>query len=357
MKEPRPEPASPRSSAGAGHDDLDVREVLLRAHRFLELEDVLDVLRETIAAWTGVDGAFVFLKGDRPGTYVEASSSRPGGDARGRLLAEIDEAALEMLVREGAETVVEGLGPFAAGTAAWPGRLPEHSVAFPARGRDGRLGGVILALGLPPEPEGRAAVHRLLGGAVEAVGNALDVAAIKELVIRDDTAQCFNRRHFEESLPEELSRATRFKSALSLIFFDMDNLKEVNSRHGHAMGSQTLREVSQRVRTKIRKFDKLFRFGGDEFCILLPETEWHGALEVAERVREAIAGNSFLTEHVSDPAGVKMTASFGISSYPLHARSGKDLVQRADRAMQRIKNGTKNSIAIAEILGDGNDES
>jgi len=118
------------------------------------------------------------------------------------------------------------------------------------------------------------------------------------------------------------------------------------------MGSRSLYEVSLRVRSKIRKFDKLFRFGGDEFCILLPETEWHGALEVAERVREAIAGRKFLQGLIADPEGIEITASMGIASYPLHARTKEEMVVRSDRAMQRIKNGTKNSIAIAEILGD-----
>ena len=103
------------------------------------------------------------------------------------------------------------------------------------------------------------------------------------------------------------------------------------------------------MRAKVRKFDKLFRFGGDEFCIVLPETEWHGALEVAERVRVAIAGKPFLGDRMGDRSGVKMTASFGISSFPLHARTKGDLLERADWAMQRIKNGVKNSIAIAEI--------
>ena len=122
----------------------------------------------------------------------------------------------------------------------------------------------------------------------------MQVRAIRELTIKDDTASCYNRRYFEEFILEEMSRANRFKTPMSLIFFDMDNLKDVNTRLGHAAGSRTLLEVSERVRGKIRKFDKLFRFGGDEFCIVLPETEWHGATEVAERVREVISGRPFL---------------------------------------------------------------
>jgi diguanylate cyclase (GGDEF)-like protein len=136
-----------------------------------------------------------------------------------------------------------------------------------------------------------------------------------------------------------------------LIFLDMDNLKEVNAAHGHAMGSGTLYEVSVRVRSKIRKFDKLFRFGGDEFCIVLPETEWHGALEVAERVRDAIASKPFLLREL-EGKGVPMTASLGVASFPLHARTQKELIERADRAMQKVKNSGKNGIGIAETEGE-----
>ena len=197
---------------------------------------------------------------------------------------------------------------------------------------------------------------RLLEMTQPAVDNSLRVLSMRDLVIKDDTAHCFNRRHFEESLPEELARASRYRSPLSLIFLDMDNLKSVNSRFGHAMGSQTLYEVSVRVRSKIRKFDKLFRFGGDEFCIVLPETEWHGALEVAERVRDSIASKPFLVRDVNEGKGVPMSASLGIASYPLHARTRAALIQRADRAMQKVKKATKNAIGISEIEEQDDDE-
>jgi diguanylate cyclase (GGDEF)-like protein len=203
----------------------------------------------------------------------------------------------------------------------------------------------------PEEGELEQVAH-LLRMVRPAVGNALRVLAMRELVIKDDTARCFNRRHFEEFLPEELSRASRFRSPVSLIFLDLDNLKQVNNRYGHSMGSRTLYEVSVRVRSKVRKFDKLFRFGGDEFCIVLPETEWHGALEVAERVRDVVASRPLLVRELGGKTGISMSVSLGIASFPLHARNQRDLVQLADRAMQKVKQEGKNAIGIAEIAGD-----
>jgi diguanylate cyclase (GGDEF)-like protein len=214
----------------------------------------------------------------------------------------------------------------------------------------------LIWLGFENEPSAAicSRLDELLEHARPAVGHAMQVVGLRRLIIKDDTAACFNRRYFEEFLPEELARAARFRSPVSLIFLDMDNLKEVNTLHGHSMGSQTLLEVSRRIRNRIRKFDKLFRFGGDEFCIVLPETEWHGAVEVAERVREAITASAFLQEDIGG-GGIGMTASLGIASFPLHARTQKDLISTADRAMQQVKKKSKNAVGIAETTGENDD--
>jgi diguanylate cyclase (GGDEF)-like protein len=267
------------------------------------------------------------------------------------------------------------LAPLATTMAADDSRLESLRIAVSSRGALDWAEGAFplaadgvraLAVPLRAEPDAVVAAVVLLDPARDvagtltdlahairpAVANAMQVRAIRELTIKDDTASCYNRRYFEEFILEEMSRANRFKTPMSLIFFDMDNLKDVNTRLGHAAGSRTLLEVSERVRGKIRKFDKLFRFGGDEFCIVLPETEWHGATEVAERVREVISGRPFLTATRGPQGAQPMTASFGIASFPLHARTKEELVQRADRAMQSVKTTTKNGIATAERRRD-----
>ncbi|MEE9127202.1 MAG: GGDEF domain-containing protein [Planctomycetota bacterium] len=165
----------------------------------------------------------------------------------------------------------------------------------------------------------------------------------RELMIRDDQTQSFNRRYFESFLKEEFIRAMRYGSSLSLIFIDLDNLKRVNELHGHTMGSKAIRKVADRVMPLIRTVDKLFRYGGDEFCVVLPETGWQGALEVAERLRISVESAPFL----QDVGGVELTASFGVASYPEHAGSREELVRAADAAMYRIKQSGKNSISVA----------
>lgn len=333
--------------------DPEFVQALLAVYRQFELGEQLEALLESTVLWSGAScGVGMGAVEDRR-TIVPLAGTIPPDDDRFKAFGPMDPRRVRDWLGGGVE-VFAGLGPFEAVVGAWPGGTPPYTVVLPVRSSERSWAGVLLLIvDRPPDADCLSRIEQLLELARPAVGHALQVLSMRELVIKDDTARCFNRRYFEEFLPEELSRASRFRAPISLIFLDMDNLKEVNQRHGHAMGSRTLYEVSVRVRAKIRKFDKLFRFGGDEFCIVLPETEWHGAMEVAERVRDAIGSKPLLLREVGGD-GVPMTASLGVASFPLHARTQKALIERADRAMQRVKDAGKNAIGIAEI--EGNDD-
>jgi diguanylate cyclase (GGDEF)-like protein len=341
-----------RPVAGEGVRDPEFLEALVGIHQHLEFTDLLQELLERAIEWSGADCGFGLGPGAERTWIVPLASSVAPDDPRFRAFTRLDPASVKKWLNVGVQ-LFEGLGPFASTLVAWPSPPPAYTVAAPVVGTSGEWAGFLLLAGeSAPDQQALDRVESLLGRARPAVAHALQVLTMRELIIKDDTAHCFNRRYFEEFLPEELSRASRFRAPLSLIFLDMDNLKQVNSTHGHAMGSCTLLEVSTRIRGKIRKFDRLFRFGGDEFCILLPETEWHGAMEVANRVSESVRSNPFLVKELGGE-GIKMTASLGIASYPLHARNKQDLIQLADRAMQHIKATGKNSIGVAESIGEG----
>jgi diguanylate cyclase (GGDEF)-like protein len=118
----------------------------------------------------------------------------------------------------------------------------------------------------------------------------------------------------------------------------------VNNFYGHLTGSRTLQEVAKRILSAVRTIDKVVRFGGDEFCIILPETDQEQAVAVANRVRKSLTSTPFFL----DPnVEISITASFGIACFPTHALSKDDLIRQADAAMYRVKSTTKNAVGVA----------
>jgi len=325
-------------------------EAVLRVHREMELAAQVRVLVEVASSWTSGAFAVGFATAGDGRTLAPVTGMGGEDDPRFQSFLALTPTQVGAWLADGPR-VCEGLGSFSAAAPDWPGPGPSHSISAAVHDTTGKPAGALLVcVERAPTSEVLDRLGRLIDLCRPALDNGLRVLALRELVIKDDTAHCFNRRYFEEFLPEELARASRFRSPVSLIFLDMDNLKQVNNRHGHAAGSRILCEVATRVRGRVRKFDKLFRFGGDEFCIVLPETAWHGALEVAERVRDAISARPFLEADGGE--GVRMSASLGIASFPLHARTQPDLIECADRAMQRVKGTGKNAIGVAALDGD-----
>ncbi len=223
-----------------------------------------------------------------------------------------------------------------------------EALLVPLDASTGRAG-LLLALcaegpGFPPGTEERA--EALADELVPALDNLRTVDSLRELVIRDDTADCFNRRYLDQTLEDEAARARRFGGRFAVIFLDMDNLKDVNTHHGHAAGSRVLYEASVRISRSVRSIDRLFRYGGDEFVALLPGTGLEGALEVAERVRRELAATAF---EVPSGASVFLTASTGVAAWPEHGPSGRRVVEAADGAMRRVKKAGKDGVAAAPL--------
>lgn len=170
-------------------------------------------------------------------------------------------------------------------------------------------------------------------------------AQLKQTTLQDDLTTAFNRRHLDAYLEEELERSRRYGRTFSMLFFDMDHLKTVNDRYGHLAGSRVLREVAQIIQDKLRKSDRLFRYGGDEFVVTLPETGAAGALRVANRLRRAVRGHRFLA---TEGRTVSLTASFGVATFPHDGSSQEEMIRVADQAMYRVKSKTRDGVAARE---------
>jgi diguanylate cyclase (GGDEF)-like protein len=262
---------------------------------------------------------------------------RSAADA-GSLLADLASDALVMVVvhheREGILTALRPTHARDAASAVRP--PPVVVVGCPDAASVGRAlaSGADFALRADADGSEVAATCR----------SAMELHDLSKLSLKDDLTTAWNRRYFERCLAEGLDRATANDKPLSLIFLDIDNLKAVNARHGHSMGSHVLREVATRLLRTVRASDAVMRYGGDEFCVVLPGLALQAAIEVAERLREAIASEPFAVE----PTGrVSLTASFGVATYPEHAKDLAGLVAAADGAMLAIKDRQKNGIHVA----------
>ncbi len=180
-----------------------------------------------------------------------------------------------------------------------------------------------------------------------ALTNSLHVEKTKQLTTLDDLTSCYNRRFFDEYIEIVFQKAREKNKKFSIIFMDLDNLKEVNTKYGHLVGSQILKVIAEKTIEAVRGIDKVCRFGGDEFCIILPDTDSKGAKRVAERIRENITKNEYFLKDYPD---VKVTASFGIATYPDHGDSPEALIKVADNAMYMVKMQGKNGIFLPESI-------
>jgi diguanylate cyclase (GGDEF)-like protein len=169
-----------------------------------------------------------------------------------------------------------------------------------------------------------------------ALRNALLLDQIRRLAATDALTGLANRRTLEEMLEREISRATRHGDDVTLVMLDLDHFKNLNDTHGHQVGDEVLRHVGRQLSGQCRDFDTPARYGGEEFAVILPRCSQEEAVEVAERMRRALAQG--------DPP-VPITASAGVATFPPQAGGPDALIRAADRALYRAKGAGRDQTA------------
>jgi diguanylate cyclase (GGDEF)-like protein len=168
------------------------------------------------------------------------------------------------------------------------------------------------------------------------------VATIYDSSLKDELTRLYNRRALEEFAPKEVARAQRFEHSLSVLLIDIDKFKQINDVYGHQAGDHVLRTIGRILRIETRKNDFSFRYGGEEFLVLLPETNKNQAKVVAEKLRNVIERTTML------PSNREFcTASFGVSEL-LANEHWERLIERADRALYDAKNQGRNRVVLSE---------
>src|SRR5271163_4655325 len=222
-------------------------------------------------------------------------------------------------------------------------------VAVPVRFREQCLGVIELINCVGPEgfsPRDLALLEALADYAAIAIENARHVKKIHELTITDDCTSLYNARHMGFILETEIYRSQRYNYEFSLVFIDLDHFKQVNDTHGHLVGSRLLAEIGNALKARCRLIDFAFRYGGDEFVILLPQTSKENALNVARRLHKLIRGTPWLAP---EGLNVRVTPSLGVASYPTDSRTKEGLLHLADEAMYLVKNTNRDSVAAANV--------
>ncbi|MBI5748046.1 MAG: sensor domain-containing diguanylate cyclase [Nitrospinae bacterium] len=179
-----------------------------------------------------------------------------------------------------------------------------------------------------------------------AIENAKYFNKVRELTTIDDLTHLYNKRTLHTRLKYEIERAKRFESDLSLIFIDLDYFKEINDKYGHICGDNLLKEFGRLVLKIIRNVDIAYRYGGDEFLILMTETSKKNAVLAAERLGKAIKKKLFLKE---DKINLHVSASIGTATFPMDAKNREDLIKVADVNMYKFKSRVRNKVTRLPI--------
>jgi diguanylate cyclase (GGDEF)-like protein len=184
----------------------------------------------------------------------------------------------------------------------------------------------------------------LIGALADMIAVAVDNANLheekKRQAVTDGLTGISNRRHFSEEFTKEFNRAKRYGTSLSLVIVDLDFLKKINDTFGHHVGDEAIKAIGNVVGKSCRGVDTAARFGGEEFCLILPETNLDDAMALAERVRKLI--NEI---YIEGPGNI--SASIGVAAFPLHAQEQGELFERADQALYAAKQGGRNRVCAA----------
>jgi diguanylate cyclase (GGDEF)-like protein len=313
----------------------------------LDLGDILNRIMENVKTMIKAEAWSVLIVDQETGELVfERTNNRKNKETQ-KTRMKLGEGIAGWVAREGIPVVV----PDVSKDERFMGKI-DKAILFKTKSLicvpmtiKGQVLGVLefvnKTTGDPFNREDLDLLMRLVDLTAVAVERTSLYQKMTELALTDDLTKLFNSRYLNRTIEIEIQRSTRYKTSLSLIFMDIDYFKRINDQFGHLIGSKVLVEMGQLLLKSLRSIDIVARYGGDEFVIVLPQTTPNAAVIIAERMRKSIEQNTFLKK---EGYALKLTASFGVASYPESAHSKEELIKIADEAMYSVKHQTRNAV-------------
>lgn len=321
-------------------------------HRAVNLGDVYAAIGDLATNFIGAEQfTTIFYASDEPSVYrsraedgAQVSSHEDLPPPYWRLAEHVIDTGQPYIRGDGEEQRL--------GDASLPTDLELLPVACVPLLVENKPSGVLILENLLPQKDGLSSHdYELLSLLAQEAALAIYTGhlhrRVEMLAVTDGLTGTYNRRYLDERLGLEVRRAERYMKPLSLLMMDLDNLKEINDRYGHPCGDRALKELTAAVSHLLRDVDWVARYGGDEFVVVLPETDIAGGHVVAQRLGEAIQEHRILCGGGADhPEEIGISVSMGVSCYP-QQEDAATILQAADQALYAAKTAGKGSIVVA----------
>lgn len=326
-----------------------LNEIVRAINSSLEPKEILKIIMEKTADFVRAEGwSILLVDRNRQELVFEAAAGEAGEKLIGMRLG-INQGVAGWVARTGKSLIVEDVTKdprFYDGVDKKTKFTTKSILCVPMKSRDEIIGVVEVINKIGGEPftkDDLEIFENLVQHVTIALRNAQMYRKMEETSITDDLTKLYNTRYCNQVLDELIKQRITTKANISLIFFDVDFFKLVDDNYGHLVGSDTLRLIGERAKSVIRERDIAVRYGGDEYIIVLPDTDKPTAAIIAERIRKTIEEKPFPAQ---DGKYFNVTVTLGVATFPEDALSRDELIGKADKAMYQGKMTGRNKVVV-----------